>query len=53
MYALTDNPIDVLLAVVLLAPVVLVGVGAALGWIAEHQTCDCLHCTERRSRRAS
>ena len=45
MLAVTDNPVDVILAVALLAPAILLGIGAALGWITEHQPCDCLHCT--------
>lgn len=52
MLAVTDNPVDVLLAVALLAPAILAGIGAALGWIAEHERCGCRHCeTVRKEQR--
>lgn len=52
MTAVTNNPVDVILAMALIAPAILLGIGAALGWIAEHQPCDCLHCSGRRAPRS-
>lgn len=52
MIAVTDNPVDLIVAAVILGAIILVGVGAALGLIPEARPCDCLHCQRQRSPRS-